>query len=860
MPHDEDVRYEEAYVGWVHEIIRSLIIRLGSLSGAAGDRSTHVALNKVAESRIKKLREAEREVLFGRLDMASDDTFYVGKILIADDDADLPAVVDWRSGIGECFYQATHAEPAGVGRRRTINVSGRRVSKVSDELLTPGFVAPSSELQVPTPPPGAELPPPLPPEFRAPSDDAELIETPPVALEPAAAESPKALGHGVDGEPSISWFDAGPEPEAEASEPAGADPFADTEFSAPEAAEQLPLIVSEEFELRAGDILLDELERARSGTMGEIVATIQADQDRLIRADPDEPLVIQGGPGTGKTVVALHRAAWVLYQQRERNFGQSVLVVGPNRRFLSYIHGVLPALGEMETTQSTIDDLARSRLGTADVVRTAVRRGDDLETERLKGDSRMAEVIARAVWQACAPESLEVGFGRFTLRLDQQQVEELIERSWFSSLPYAEARREFVEQVVEALEGELVRRGGSLSASADALEQLKRQARQSLRDDGTIRRVFPQVTPRAIVRRLMLDAEFRDLVADDLTESERALLGRGAVGSNRYSWTAADLPLLDEAAFVIDGQPDRSSHVIVDEAQDLSPMQWRVIRRRCVGRSATIAGDLAQATSAWSPSSWDEVAKRAGFGETVDVSELRLGYRVPMPIMEYAGRLLPIAAPSVELPQSFRAGTDPVMHSVSKTGVVDAAVSAAEGWNEQPGSMALVCPPSMERALQKAVDDSALGEGRVEVIVDHMAKGLEFDRVIMVEPHLIARGDVPGLRRLYICLTRATQELAVVHSEAPPEPLGMPTDWRLRDTAVRLRERVRESRLKGATGTREWRSQVAKEYPQAYRRWTPAEEAQLREEIGTGKSIEEIAELHHRRPGAIRSRVQKLGL
>lgn len=860
MSRKDEIRYEEAYVEWVHQTLKAMIERAKAASSTAGDVGTYRAMMRQSKSQIERLRRAEGEVLFGRLDMESDDTYYIGKEPIWDDSGD-NAVVDWRSPLGECFYQATKSQPGGIGRRRTIALKKKQVTGISDELLSAGFVPPVPQLDVPEPPPLETESPVVEPEvidLRAPQSERAELPSPP--LEPVESERAPETKWGLGASPAES--DSTDVLEA-SSDAVGAD-YADhadvvdqveTDHSAPEQG----FTVDNDFDLRAGDILLAELERERSGAMAEIVATIQADQDRLIRADPLEPLIIQGGPGTGKTVVALHRAAWVLYQQRQGNFEQSVLVVGPNRRFLNYIRQVLPSLGEMTAAQATIDDLALSQLPASEAARTSARRTDEPAATRLKGDVRMSEVVARAVWFHVAPRAIEVGFGRFNLRLSLEQVQVLIERSWFAKLSYNEARNAFKDQVIDALAVLYAERAGAGATTGDEHAQLAQRVRRMFADGTDSEPVFPRISPRAVIRRLMTDAAFRNAVADDVNDDERAILGMHDAEGSRYLWSSSDMPLIDEAAFVINGAPARFSHTIVDEAQDLSPMQWRVIRRRTAGRSATIAGDLAQATAAWAPTSWSDVAKWAKFGDDVVVSELNLGYRVPLPIMEYAGRLLPHAAPSVKLPHSFRTGMEPVAHLAARNSLIQSVIGIADEWRLKSGTVAIVCPPDLERRLTKAVADLPQSDG-IDVVADIGAKGLEFDRIIVVEPQLIARDGINGLRRLYICLTRATQELAIVHTEPLPVELGLPQDEQHRSEDLRRRMLAREERLKGSTGTKLWRGQVAEQYPQAYRRWAVEEEALLRAEVASGLSTEAIAEAHQRRPGGIKARMKRLGL
>ena len=859
MSYEQDIPHEQAYVNWALRQLVRKIEMLRDLPSTAADKATFRALQRMSQAKINALDKARNKIVFGRMDMESEDTYYLGSTHVDGEEIDQPAVIDWRTPMGERFYQATISDSLGVGRRRTIKVEHEVVSDVSSEILIPGFVARERQIKMPEPPILAPKTAASVAESEAAAHSKELARAEADAQERARAEAAAAEDARALAAAALALTEATAQPPVST----GANPFEKSgdQLDSPSNDPSLDEIVAEEYGLRAPDILLADLEKVRSGNMGEIIATIQADQDRLIRTDPNVALVIQGGPGTGKTVVVLHRAAWVIYQQQQKpGFADSsVLIVGPNPRFLEYIEEVLPALGETSTVQSTVDELAKLGLPKADRPRTTVRRLDEPMAERLKGDTRLVSVIEQAVWSHVKIEKIELGFGRFTLRVPVTSLEMFVQQMRSSKVSYEESRTNLWEHIAEELGRDLVRREGVGGVSADTLQNLRQESRRVVSASGAMTRMFPSLSPRAVVKRLLQEAPFRDLVAADLTKRERTVLGLGDQ-KKKYQWTSADLALIDEAASVIKGQTKRFAHVVVDEAQDLSPMQWRVVSRRSAGQSATIAGDLAQATSAWSPTSWEEVGDWAGYNAPVRVTELKIGYRVPMPIMDYACRLLPASGAGVDPPQSFRSGSAPVIERARKRDLARKVAQRVEVLQETPGAVAVICDPTNEKAIRSELGSLNVDPESYTLIVDTFAKGLEFDRVIVVEPTLIARGGVSGLRRLYICLTRATKDLIVIHTRVLPAELGQPADWRLGQATAQLRTKVRDGMIQATAGTQEWRAQVAEEYPHAYRRWTEAEEDQLAGEVQQGLSIEEIAELHERRVGGIRTRIKKLGL
>lgn len=521
------------------------------------------------------------------------------------------------------------------------------------------------------------------------------------------------------------------------------------------------------------DPLLAELGRARTGTMRDIVATIAAEQDQVIRASLDRAVVVQGGPGTGKTAVGLHRAAWLLYEHRARLERDGVLVLGPNPIFLSYISQVLPSLGEVAVSQTTLAGLASAWRQTA---------GEEAAVAALKGSAVMAEVIARSAAAACrAPTEVPAvmtPWGSF--QLSTAELALMLEEALSSGGTMQHRRSRFLRAVVRQVQRRASEREGALVD----LEAVSRVLTGDSKLQAVLQRAWPSQSPAGLLRRLFGSERTLSHAAEgQLDGGERRLLSRRAARSVAAEpWTAADLPLLDEARALLTGVPRRYGHVVVDEAQDLSPMALRMVGRRSVdGRSFTILGDIAQATEPGAPRSWAISLEALGapVGATVEV--LTVGYRVPRPIMELANRLLAEVAP--ELP-----ATDSVRPSTLSPAVVSApgeqwAPSVAEEAREllsTYGSVAVITPPAALEEIRRAAEAAGLAlvgpkvatvEGSLTVLSPELAKGLEFDAVIVAEP-----GDIfelpggPGL--LYIALTRAVQRLVVVVGKELPDQLS----------------------------------------------------------------------------------------
>ena len=522
------------------------------------------------------------------------------------------------------------------------------------------------------------------------------------------------------------------------------------------------------------DPLLAELERGRTGEMRDIVATIQAEQDEVIRAPLDECLVVQGGPGTGKTAVGLHRAAFLLYEHRDELERERLLVVGPNRLFLRYIAQVLPSLGETAATQTTLAGLLERRF--------RVRATDATAVAAIKGDARMAEVIevaARAPLATVVTGELVVTVPGVSLRLPEADVQRVLDGVHARRLPLQDAR----EQLRARLARLALDRATELRPSTDERE-LVDAVRRDREFRAAVDRLWPVPSAPALVRRLLGDRRALAAAAEGvLDEQEQATLHRKP--SRKLSdeqWTLADLALVDEADALITGPPRGFGHVVVDEAQDHTAMDLRALARRVPSRSMTILGDLAQASGVGGQSSWSDAlgVLDAPHGR---IAELELGYRVPAPVLEFANRLLPEAAPGVRPSRSVRVGGAPPRivrcWSTDDLGAATAAAVAVERAEER--SVGVVAPDALLDAIAASLgtEGIAFTDGRravgldaaVTLVPPESAKGLEFDAVIVVEPAEIAAGDAIKLRLLYIALTRAVRTLTLVHSDPLPEAL-----------------------------------------------------------------------------------------
>jgi DNA helicase IV len=748
--------------------------------GTFQSRTERDIVVRTSLARLEQLDIGDQALYFGRIDRlpepALDDgpadgalgeSFHIGRLAVSGPDHE-PLVVDWRAPVAEPFYRATGLDPQGLARRRHLAVRGRHVVGLEDEY----FVDPSGQPAAP-----------------APASDG-------------------AAGH--DG-------DAGGE-----------------------------RLLSDGLVLGGPGALLSALGQARTGHMGDIIGTIQREQDEIIRSPLGGVLVVQGGPGTGKTAVALHRAAYLLYTHRFPLERQGVLVVGPNPLFLRYIEQVLPSLGETGVSLSTVAGL---------VPEVRVRGVDDAAVAKLKGDARMVKVLARAVRSRERPlrRDADVPFGASVLRLRAAATEDIVTLARRRPGTH-NARRRFVEaQVLRVLADDyrarLARTGadpGEEAPSQEEQDDLAQRLRRVPEVAEALDRMWPRLSPHEFLhdllgaRPLLAVAGKGVLSADEI---KRLYRPRGAA-LEAVPWTVADAALVDEARTLLGsrrgGRPNRAraqrtdealaqefgfwpqglaqsplpvgtglvaaeddirsfGHIVVDEVQDLSPMQLRMLARRSLSGSMTVVGDIAQATGPWAPTSWDDITRHLSPQRAPRLVELTVSYRTPSEVVAMASRVLAVAAPSVAAPRPVRqSGFPPRIVEATRAGLSSALAEVArqEVAAVAPGHVAVLGPAVMLPELVRALVDAGLdpidprdaaGDGLAAglvVLPADEANGLEFDSVIVVEPSLVASvGDEPagesppvpttrGLRTLYVALTRPTRRLAVVHAEPLPVDLG----------------------------------------------------------------------------------------
>ncbi|MBR7836564.1 AAA family ATPase [Actinospica durhamensis] len=540
-------------------------------------------------------------------------------------------------------------------------------------------------------------------------------------------------------------------------------------------------------------ILRQEIERPRTGPMRDIVATIQPEQDEIVRADLGTSICVQGAPGTGKTAVGLHRVAFLLYAHRDRIKRGGALVVGPNRQFLKYIEQVLPALGEIDVAQATVAEL---------VARAPVRAVEGAAAARLKGDARMAAVLRRAAWAGVsAPaESMTVVRGSRHWRIPAYEIAEHIETLRGREVRYSAGRAMLAQRIAHSV----LRRMEAAGESPD--DRVQDAVARSRPVKQVVDQVWPAMEPAKVLHALYRDPELLAAAAqDELDEDEQRLLvwDKAPRSAGAAKWTAADVVLLDELADLLE-RTASLAHVVVDEAQDLSAMQLRAVARRCTTGSVTVLGDIAQATTPWATGSWEAALGHLGKSEAV-IEELTQGFRVPRQVIEYAARLLPTIAPHLAPPTSVRQQgggldilgveneaeleqwlTESVREALAGEGSVgvitaDGALDGVAAHFERSG----IAFTRLDREVDEEDEAEVLETQeaasdrdavRLVLVPASLAKGLEYDQVIVLEPTAIAEAEhdeLLGLRRLYVVLTRAVTRLTVLHARPLPPALAV---------------------------------------------------------------------------------------
>ncbi|MBK9969483.1 MAG: AAA family ATPase [Acidimicrobiaceae bacterium] len=541
--------------------------------------------------------------------------------------------------------------------------------------------------------------------------------------------------------------------------------------------------------IRGYSTLLAALERGRTGQLGDIVATIQGEQDEIIRSPQAGVLVVQGGPGTGKTVVALHRAAYLLYTFRFPLEDQGVLVIGPNRVFLRYIERVLPSLGEAGIEQVVLADLVHD----VQWARYAIDPPDNQMAARVKGDLRISLVIDKAVTDRERPlrDDLVVPFRTGYVRLRAAESARIVRAAQRRFRKHNAARRWVEGEVWAAM-------AAGWHDEAVTVAHVKEAVRALPEVRAALERMWPVLSPAQLLHDLYGSRALLKLAgAKHLSEAEYLSLYRDREADVvDVRWTEHDVAILDEARSYLGARPAKGTlkpdeadeirtygHIVVDEVQDLTPMQLRMVSRRSLNGSMTVVGDIAQATGALAPDDWDDILRHLPATRGARVIGLSVGYRIPAQIMELANKVMMAATPSLRAPTSVRAGDEhPEYVHVAGSELLTAVVAATKDLDADvgEGNIAIVVPDAMFEAVSGALAAAGIEHGKatrtglemgITVVPVSVVKGLELDGVVVVEPADIVAGEQQGLRALYVALTRSTKRLTIVH--AKPLPAAM---------------------------------------------------------------------------------------
>ncbi|MFD9909154.1 HelD family protein [Streptomyces sp. NPDC059063] len=539
--------------------------------------------------------------------------------------------------------------------------------------------------------------------------------------------------------------------------------------------ESADLTSLEDEHLTSGDegapsrILAGEIERPRVGPMRDIAATIQPEQDDLVRAPLTASVCVQGAPGTGKTAVGLHRAAYLLYTHPQRVQRSGLLILGPNTTFLRYIAEVLPSLGETGVRQSTVLD---------EIARQPVRATDAPAAAAVKHDARMAEVLRRALYArvATGAVSLAVPDGSYRWRIAADELDRIIQDVRAEEPPYETGRERVRTRAVRHIQEQAERRAGAMTYAW--VQKISRARPVSAFVDAA----WPKARAEEVLHELLGDGDALAAAADGVltADEQRAILwARPPRSYKSAQWTAADLVLLDELAGLIE-RPEGYGHIVVDEAQDLSPMECRAIARRADFGSLTVLGDLAQGTTPWAARSWPELMAHLGKPDAT-VTPLTTGFRVPQAVVTLANDLL--AGLDVDVPPALSLRRDGELTVRETADVAGATVDAVRGALAHEGSVGVIAADADVAGVRAALAGAGVVAAgpdelgaRVTVLPASVAKGLEYDHVVAVEPAAVAEAEERGLHRLYVVLTRAVSRLDVVHSRALP--WGVPSRGR----------------------------------------------------------------------------------
>ncbi|MET8132207.1 AAA family ATPase [Streptomyces sp. NPDC005251] len=685
-------------------------------------------------SQAKELRELPQGPLFfGRLDFqdagaAAGDhagqSYHIGRLRIREHPAAPPLVVDWRAPVSRAFYQASARAPQGVAVRRRFG-------------WAPGSRGDSADLT------GLE---------------DEPIGADRIAAEPMGVGDAGGVGVEREGAPWLAPCEGGSEGErrGEGEEGGRERVGGRTAASGIVGAGTVGSGAG-----RGSSILTGEIERPRVGPMRDIAATIQPEQDDLVRGDLAASVCVQGAPGTGKTAVGLHRAAYLLYTHPQRIRRGGLLILGPNRTFLSYIAEVLPALGETGVRQSTIGE---------EIAAHPVTGEDDERAAVVKHDARMAEVLRRALYGniGVPADALAVPDGTYRWRVPVAVLRRIVDDVRAEEPPYAVGRERVRTRVVR-----YVRERAEWRAGPQTNVWAQRISRA--RPVGEyVDAVWPRVRPAELLTQLLTDAGALEWAADgilDADEQKAILWAKPPRSWKSARWSAADLVLLDEIAGLIE-HPEGYGHLVIDEAQDLSPMECRAIARRASFGSLTVLGDLAQGTTPWAAREWDELLVHLGKPDAA-VVPLTIGFRVPEVIVELANRVLDRLGVGVPPARSLRRDGELRIRPTSEPWAETvAAVREALAYEGSIGVITADADVAGVREALGAAGISAAGVdelgARVAVLPAGLAKGLEYDHVVAVEPAAIAEAEARGLHRLYVVLTRAVSRLDVIHARPLP--------------------------------------------------------------------------------------------